>query len=358
MPHVAKDAAEWVPIDSERLKRVYDDMVTGAGATVLFHTFLAGVQCGQGGRVDSLLLASKRGLTAARAKVYVDATGDGDLAAWAGAQWQQGDGGGDLQPATHCFSLANVDMYAYRHQGTVRYGEGEPIINKVVASGRYPLIADTHACNNVVGPGVVGFNAGHIWNVDNTDPASVSAGLVRGRKIAESYRQALAEFFPAAFANAFLVATAPLLGARETRRIVGDYLLTVEDYMARRSFPDEICRNSYFIDVHHAHADAGKEQDPQWQEKRFVRYGPGESHGIPYRCLTPKGLADVLVAGRCISTDRPVQGSTRPMPVCLTMGEAAGIAASLAARAPAPDVHKVDTQALRARLRECGAYLP
>jgi len=133
---------------------------------------------------------------------------------------------------------------------------------------------------------------------------------------------------------------------------------TVEDYLARRTFPDEIRRNSYFIDVHHSQADAPRTQDPQWFEKTTHRYGPGESHGIPYRCLTPKGLVDVLVAGRCISTDRAVQGRTRVMPVCLAMGEAAGVAASLAARAPAPDVHAVVAEALRRRLRECGAYLP
>jgi hypothetical protein len=358
MPQVAKDRFDWVPIDAERLKRIYDDLVTGAGATVLFHTVLAGVRQGEGGRVEALLLAGKRGLTAARAKAYVDGTGDGDLAAWAGAEWQKGDGGGDLQPATLCFTLANVDMYAYQHQGTIRFGAGEPAINRILASGRYPLIADSHACNNTVGPGVVGFNSGHIWNVDSTDPASVTAGLIQGRKIADSYRQAVAEFFPAAFANAFLVATAPLLGCRESRRIVGDYLLTVEDYLARRSFPDEICRNAYFIDVHHAQADAAKTRDLGWFEKTTHRYGPGESHGIPYRCLTPKGLADVLVAGRCISTDRTVQGSTRPMPTCLAMGEAAGVAAAMAARQPSADVHAVDAQSLRARLRERGAYLP
>ena len=135
-------------------------------------------------------------------------------------------------------------------------------------------------------------------------------------------------------------------------------VLTMDDFLARRTFPDEICRNAYFIDVHHAEADAGKERDPEWIAKRHIGYEPGESHGIPYRCLTPKGLADVLVAGRCISTDRPVQGSTRVMPVCLAMGEAAGMAAAFAAGAPAPDVHAVNVNRLREGLRKHGAYLP
>ena len=96
----------------------------------------------------------------------------------------------------------------------------------------------------------MGFNAGHLWKVDNTDPASVSEALVHGRKIAAAFRDALAEFHPKAFANAFLAATGSLMGIRETRRIVGDYYLTLEDYLARRSFDDEICRNSYYIDIH------------------------------------------------------------------------------------------------------------
>ena len=89
-----------------------------------------------------------------------------------------------------------------------------------------------------------------------------------------------------------------------------------------------------------------------------LRYGKGESHGIPYRCLTPKGIKNVLVAGRSISTDREVQGSTRVMPVCLAMGEAAGIAAAFAAVMSESDVHRVDIYRLRARLQEEGAYLP
>ena len=357
MPHVAPDQLDWTPIDAEPLKRIYDELVLGSGAEVLFNVFLAGVERAGGSRdVDVLLVAGKFGLRAFRAKVYVDATGDADLAAWAGAEFEKGDGGdGALQPATHCFVISNVDMYAYRHCGGVRYSPHGECIRDIVASGKYPDIPDIHACNNVVGPGAIGFNAGHIWDVDNTDPYSVSRGLVKGRRIAKAFRDALAEFFPSAFANGYLAKTAPLLGVRESRRIVGDYVLTTEDYLARRSFPDEICRNSYYLDVHgtrtsESAGDAAK-------ESRTHRYGPGESHGVPYRCLTPRGLRNVLVAGRSISTDRAVQGSTRVMPVCLCMGEAAGIAAAMAS-AGDHDVHAVSVEELRATLRAHGAYLP
>lgn len=355
MPHVPSSQLDWTPIDPELLKRIYDDLVTQAGATVLFHTQLAAVEAA-GGKVDAVITSSKSGLSALAAKVYVDCTGDADLAAWAGAPFAKGDDQGDLQPATHCFVLANVDEYGYRHCGSVRYGTQEPVIDKIVKSGRYPEIPDVHACNNLIGPGCVGFNAGHLWKVDNTDPASVSSALMQGRRMADAYRRGLAEFFPQAFGNAFLAATGSLLGVRETRRIVGDYVLTLDDYLARRSFSDEICRNSYYIDVHrNAQASSAQTSDTRF-EKHTHRYGKGESHGIPYRCLVPQKLENVLVAGRSISTDRRVQGSTRVMPVCLAMGEAAGRAAALAV--PSRNVRAVDVADLRQQLRAAGGYLP
>ncbi|MBC8002241.1 MAG: FAD-dependent oxidoreductase, partial [Opitutaceae bacterium] len=140
-------------------------------------------------------------------------------------------------------------------------------------------------------------------------------------------------------------------------RIIGDYVLCAEDYIARRSFDDEICRNSYFIDLHLTKDEARTKGELEMAE-RFNRYGKGESHGIPYRCLTPRDLKNVLVAGRSISCDRSVQGSVRVMPVCLAMGEAAGMAAAHALRVPGVNVHEVDTNELRRRLRDEGAYLP
>ena len=356
MPHVRPQQLDWTPIDPERLKRIYDDLVTDHGAEIRFMTSVAAVETDGGGGIAAVILSSKKGLTAATADVYVDATGDADLAFWAGASCQKGDETGDLQPATLCFILSNVDMYAYHHVGGIRYSPtGRNAIDAIRASGKYPQIPDHHACNNVIGPGTVGFNAGHVWNVDNTDPASVSRGLVEGRRIAAAFRDACAEFAPAAFGNSFLVSTGSLLGIRETRRIVGDYVLTKEDFIARRSFDDEICRNCYFIDIHHKRSEIGTAEEGH---STAIHYKPGESHGVPYRCLTPKGLRNVLVAGRSISTDRTVQGSTRVMPVCLAMGEAAGIAAAMAAGAESPDVHTVDVSGLRQILRDHGAYLP
>lgn len=355
MAHVVPTAMDWVPIDSERLKRVYDDLVSEAGVTVLFHTSLGGVTLKAPGVVDVLLTANKSGLGAFRAKVYVDCTGDGDLAVWAGAPFAKGDDRtGELMPVTHCFVLSNVDENGYRH--------GEPLhrgMKTILDSGKYPLIADAHACNNLVGPGTVGFNAGHLWEVDNTRPETMSSALMQGRRIAAQFRDALAEWNPRAFGNAFLAATGSMMGVRETRRVTGDYVLTIDDYFARRCFEDEIGRNSYPIDIHTAknEIEASRKGGLNVMD-RYENYKKGESHGIPYRCLTPKGVRNVLIAGRSVSCDRPVQASIRVMPVCLVMGEAAGMAAAMAARQTTPDVHRVDTGVLRTGLRAAGAYLP
>lgn len=360
MPHVNKNWFDWVPIDAERLKRVYDDLMLEHGVHVLFDTFVAAVGKQGADRIDAVITASKSGLRALKAGIYVDCTGDADLAAWAGAKFEKGDEEGDLQPATLCFVLSNVDMYGYQHCGRLRTWDGTPqVMDAILASGKYPLIPDLHACNNIVGPGTVGFNAGHLWSVDNTDPTTVSEALMKGRKIASAFRDALAEFSPKAYANAFLVNTGSLMGIRETRRIIGDYCLTLRDFIERRTFKDEICRNCYYIDVHHKKSEVASSNKKQAGGKapKSIRMNKGESHGIPYRCLTPRGLANVLVAGRSISTDRAVQGSTRVMPVCLAMGEAAGMAAAMAAKRGG-DTRKINVATLRKRLKKEGAYLP
>jgi len=144
---------------------------------------------------------------------------------------------------------------------------------------------------------------------------------------------------------------------RETRRVVGEYVLSADDFLARRSFPDEIGRYNYPIDIH---LSSGSREEYRRFEKEFFqeyRLGRGESYGIPYRSLVPKNVANLLVAGRCFSTDRKMQGSTRVMPCCFITGQAAGTAAALCAeQGVAPKT--LDAEALRARLREAGAHIP
>jgi len=363
MPHVPKKLVDWVPIDPEMLKAVYDDMVTESGADVLFNTFLSAVDTDGNGNVTAVIVSNKDGLSAYSAKMYVDCTGDGDLSVWAGAEYEKGDPEtGALQPASHCFIISNVDSYGYQFGTALHAGNPESPIYKIAASDKYPLVHDFHMCNNFVGPGTVGFNAGHVFDVDNTNPRTLSKDLMTGRKLARQLRDGLAEFHPEAFANSYLAQTGALMGIRETRRIIGDYVVTRDDFVARRTFSDEICRNCYYIDVHNTKEEAekvlsGEQTFEEMCETRAVHYGPGESHGVPYRALTPKGLNNVLVAGRSVSSDRIVNGSLRVMPVCLAMGEAAGMAAAMAVDAGC-DTRKIDVATLREKLKAAGAYLP
>ena len=350
--HVRKTDLDWVPIDAEHLKRVYDRKVTESGADVLFHSLVTDV-VSENGRVQQIIVSNKRGLTAYQAKVYVDCTGDGDIAFWAGAEVLASSEEGGYQPASLCFALSHVDTDAYRRAPSLHPNNPGSPIYKIVESGEY-AIPDTHLCNNLVSKGTVGFNAGHLWEVDNTDPRSVTKAMIEGRLLAAELHRALKDHQPDAFADSSMASTAQLMGVRESRRIKGDYLLTVEDYLARRTFADEICRNSYYLDVHNSAAQSKPGAGPQSQQHR---YGKGESHGVPYRCLTPEGISNVLVAGRCISTERSVQGSTRVMPVCLCTGEAAGKAAVLALATPSLNVHDVDVDLLRQQIREDGGYI-
>lgn len=343
MPYIDQNRADWVPINPEIMKVIYDELAEKYGVTVLFGTQLCSVEMSSPGNVGEIIVSNKAGLTAYRACVYIDATGDADLAAWAGAEFQMGDDDGSLQPATHCFSLGGVNYERYTTGVNLHGSNKNSPVHAMAGSDRYPLITDTHFCNNTIFPGAVGFNAGHIDNVNGCDPFSLSRALAEGRRKAAQIRDGLAEFYPEAFGSSYMAQTAPLMGIRETRRIIGDYTLTLDDYMNRADFFDEISRNSYYIDVH---GKSGVE----------ARYGKGESHGIPYRCLTPRGIRNLLVAGRSVSCDRMIHGSVRVMPNCLTTGEAAGAAAALAIKTAGCDVHAVDTAMLRDILRGYGAY--
>lgn len=362
-PHIMPQDLTWVPIDSEVLKRVYDDFVGGYGVDVLFGTQLCAVNTDGAGRVTEIVVSNKDGLKAYRAKVYADCTGDADLAVWAGAEFDQGDVDGTLMPASLCFVLTNVDGYAYRYDrnsglcfGSMHGTNPKSVIHAIAADDAFPLVTDTHFCHQIIGPGTVGFNAGHVFNVDSTDPVSVSKAMMQGRELAHQLHEGLKKYFPTAFANSLLVSTAPLMGIREGRRIKGAYTLTLEDYIERRSFPDEISRNCYYIDVHLTkEEERAAAENGISREQLDMRYQKGESHGIPYRSLLPKDLVNVIVAGRSISCDRKIQGSVRVMPNCLCTGEAAGMAAARASMSDG-NVHHVDTDALRTALREAGAY--
>ncbi|MBC8138686.1 MAG: FAD-dependent oxidoreductase, partial [Fibrella sp.] len=197
----------------------------------------------------------------------------------------------------------------------------------------------------------------------STDAGSLSEAEREGRRVVQKLLPFLRKYVPGQ-EGLCLVSTGPRIGVRESRRIVGDYRLTVDDYLSCRTFPDDIARNAYFIDLHAASSETAaraksiSDAENERAERRHYELPPGESHGIPFRCLLPQGVRNLIVAGRCLSADRAVQGAVRVMPVCFALGEAAGIAAAFAARHTNGDIRLIEVEAVRMRLRKNGAYLP
>ena len=244
VPHEPADKLDWVSINPEQLMTVYDDMVCSSGAKVLFFSRLADVEMASDDTIEAIIVANKNGLTAFKAKVFVDCTGDGDLSVWAGANYFMGNNSDQVQLSTLCFSVANVDSYGYTTNPNLYWENKDSPIHDALKSGKYPLI-DQHSCNNLIGPSVVQFNAGHIAMTNSTDPWQISDAMVKGRKVAAEYLRMLKDYQPQVYGNAFIVKTASLLGIRESRRIEGDYLdsrLVGPQELRRRDWPKLLLR--------------------------------------------------------------------------------------------------------------------
>lgn len=341
--------------DVEALKRVYDALLTESGAAFSFYTTLSAVVA-QDGHVRHVVCSAPSGLFAVRAKAYVDATGNGDLAAWAGAPFEKGDAQGHLMPGTLCSVWSGIDWKTWEASRPKGPQPDGSMLEKAFADGVF-TVQDRHLTGmHKIGEGLGGGNIGHTFGVDGTDERSLTEALVAGRKSMTEYARYYREYLKG-FENLRLVQTGSLLGVRETRRITGDYTLGIEDYKRRAVFPDEVGRYAYAIDIHPGSTDKASYEKHRQEFDRDYRYKKGESYGIPYRVLTPRGLDNVLVAGRCVSTDPLVHGSLRVMPGCFITGQAAGMAAALAAETGL-SAHAVEVADLQRRLKAFGAYLP
>lgn len=179
MPHAS--GFDWIPINTEYLKVVYDNLVTSFGVSVLFFSNMAEVVMKNEEIVDAVIVANKAGLTAYKAKIFIDCTGDGDLAAWAGAPYEMGDNLGTVQDGSLCFALSNIDPYEFSLLRTVQSFKKDSPIFEIVESEEYDLIRDYHINDKYMGPGYLGFNAGHI-KLNSTDPFSLSSAMMMGAK--------------------------------------------------------------------------------------------------------------------------------------------------------------------------------
>lgn len=342
-------------IPVETLKLIYDDMVQTSGAKFLFYTSVIDAHT-ENGRIDYVVCSEKGGMFAVKADVYIDCTGDGELCCFAGAKSEYGDENGRSMATTLCGIWSGVEWNRV-------YGHDKRKLEEAFKDGVFTN-EDRHlpgmwrlAAQSAEGvpDGVGGSNVGHVYGIDPRSSQSLTGGIVTGRKQLLEYRKYYREYLDG-FENTELVFSAPYLGVREGRRIICDYRLTLDDFVKRAVFEDEIGRYSYPVDIHSPTNDkAGYEKFAK--DHANLRYGKGESYGIPYRTLAVKGIDNLLTAGRSICTDRYMQSSVRVMPGCYITGQAAGTAAAVACDT-GKNVHTVCVKEVQRLLKENGAYLP
>lgn len=336
-------------IPVEKLKEVYDDMVSEAGIEFLFETTLLDVQVSDG-TVEYAIFKGRERIFAVKAKYFIDATGDGFLAVAAGADYEAGDEQGRMMPATLCSIWGDIDW----NRAVVELGRDpddrclQQAFADHVFTVKDPGLPGMWRFDRHYGGG----NIGHVFDVNGTDEKSITDGIVQARKRMKEYEYYYTHYLEG-YENAKLLLTGDVLGIRETRRIVCEYMANLEDYTKHAVFDDEIGRYCYPIDIHSYAADADEEIRGMYEKG----YETGKSYGISYRSLIPKKLKNVLVSGRCIGAERVMMGSTRVMPCCFITGMAAGTSAALANKKNVR-LRQVDITELKDTLAAQGAFLP
>ena len=355
----AVDGDGWVlNSDPEVMKRVADEMIEAEGIGLLLHSRGARPIV-EDGAVRGVYVENVDGRRAVRASVTVDCTGNGDVVAGAGSDWVKGN---TLQPMTMPFRVGNVSPDPEReHNASVRIPIGpeatllkQPLLGRY-ASTRRDIDLDVDAMREARtrgelppfgGPWFGGMEKDIAWvNTtrvvgDASDADELTRAEITGRKDSVVLLEALREHSPA-FAEGRLLHTSTQIGVRETRRLVGAYTLTGEDIRANTRFDDSIAVGCWPIDVHQA-GDVGV----------HAMYVP-LPYEIPYRTLLPQKTDGLLVAGRCISVDREALGSARVGATCAATGQAAGVAAALAATGK-KQPRELDTNEIRTAIRDQG----
>lgn len=345
-PHLTvRDQITAQAYDISAYKIAADELLAEANVRVLFHAFGAGAVMRSDDRIDAVLVETKSGRFAIRGQVFVDASGDGDLAAWAGAPFEVGDGAGNMLYPSTMFRINGVnpekagrawELVPALMDEAEKKGRQFPRKKPIVRPQRNPIEwrANLTQIKNPDGSAVNGIDA-----------EELSFGEIEGRRQCWDVFQFIKESTPG-FEQAYIVEIAPQIGIRETRRITGEYVLTDDDILACRDFDDTIGVNGWPVEAH-VKGDV-----------RFVFAAAGSRgyNQIPYRIIVPKRIENLFVAGRCASMSHAGQSSARVSGPCFVMGQAAGTAADLALEhGVAP--RRVDVRALQARLESAGAFL-
>jgi hypothetical protein len=336
-----------VYFEVEGLKLAWEQMAEEAGVDLLYHTFFCETIM-DGISAAGVIVQNKNGRQAFLAKRIIDCTGDGDAAASAGCRWEMGrQKDGKCQPVTLMFTIGGVDwekVKAWRTdykmteiwEEAQKNGDMRPFQKTIMGWWWTPSRPDW-----------VGVNFTHIIYVDSTKAEDLTRATVEGRKQAYETIEVYRKYVPG-MENCYMVSTPNTVGIRESRRIMGEYVLTEDDLKAQKTFPDGICYNSFFVDIH---CIDGPGMDPTVWNPPI-----GFKHQIPYRSLVPEKIDNILVAGRCISCTHLAMGSIRVMGQCIAMGEAAGTAAALSVKSGVKP-RQVDTVELRKTLRTAGCII-
>jgi len=350
-------------IDPNWVKIITEEMLLEAKVDILYHTFAFGAEI-EGKRLTSINIANKGGAQKITADCFVDATGDGDIAAFAGAEFEKGrPSDGLMQPMSLIFSLVNVDLQklgnewdeapinakpvdgdkSYNIHPTTQLSKWDEILKKMNLfhdSGHY-VWAGTLRDNELTYVNIV-----RVSKLDPTDPVQLSLAEIEGRRQIKKVIEFFNKYIPG-LEKAHIGAIASQIGIRESRRIIGEYTLTADDIIFGRKFEDAISKNGYCIDIH----------DPEGKgwNAYFVK-AEDASYDIPYRCLVPKNINGLLTAGRCISTTYEALASTRVMPSCMAIGQGAGSAAAISSSKKIVP-REIDVKELRGMLKEDGAVI-
>ncbi len=361
--------------DSEYMKFVLQEMLIESGVELRLHTDFDQAQYAGAGSIIART-KSKSGAQDIECRRLIDCSGDGDAALSLGATFESGNEDGVPQAVTLMFDMGGVDLaealnYVRDHPDQMRFPKLLPDADlckmtdsPVSVAGYYDLVAQARARGEYRAPGdlifyisrpakgEVVFNTTHVGHIDGTRSEDLTRAEIEGRRQMMSVVEFVRRRVPG-FESAHLLRSAVNVGVRETRRILGDYVFGENDVIGARKFDDAICRLAYPIDVH-----SGKGDGYTRAEERSGPQAPpaGDWYEIPYRCLLPRGLEDVLVAGRCVSSTQAGHGAIRIMPSCAAMGEAAGTAAALSIKSGVSP-RDVDVQLLRRELRQRGAVV-
>ncbi|PLR86557.1 hypothetical protein CVD25_03575 [Bacillus canaveralius] len=349
------------PVDGEMFRILSTQLLAEEGVTVLLGASVVGTETDEG-NITGVQVAVKGGIRHIKAKTYIDASGDADVAVSAGANYTKGDRKtGKMQPVSmvlRCFGTNNKEIAETIAVSTPAmatrsdYPEPIPVYfngtfsqwNDIIRENQIFPNEDHKVFFNTVWPNHINVNTSAVIGIDGTDPLSLSRATVELTNQIHRISQFLKENVPG-FQNGYFVPSA-FAGVRETRRIEGLYEISDEDVTTGRKFEDTVGQVCFPVDIH----------DPDTGQATVYQIGDDGAFDIPYRAMIPKNLENIIVAGRCISATSFAHGATRNMAPCLVMGESAGVAAALAAKqnSAMPDL---DIKTLQATLEERGVYL-